>query len=232
MTGTADRHSSGAATRARRWATPEDGAGVLVRARQRGALVRARPGFRRRDRARASVPWSSGPLPGSSRHGRRRRRARWPCACCSTSSRATSGAARRAPFPATLRARGGGAAIARRPRPRAAAEPRLFLYLPFEHSEDLADQERCVALMRALGDAEHARLRAAPPRRDRPLRPLPASQCDPRPYQQRGGGRVPDPARLVVLIRCLWPGRPKRGAGARRRRTGNTRLRPCARAGT
>jgi len=31
---------------------------------------------------------------------------------------------------------------------------RLFVYLPFEHSEDLADQERSVALFRALGNAE------------------------------------------------------------------------------
>ena len=31
---------------------------------------------------------------------------------------------------------------------------RPFLYLPFEHSEDLADQERCVALMRDLDDTE------------------------------------------------------------------------------
>lgn len=31
---------------------------------------------------------------------------------------------------------------------------RLFLYLPFEHSEDLADQERCVRLMAELGDPE------------------------------------------------------------------------------
>ncbi|MEZ4380175.1 MAG: DUF924 family protein [Nannocystaceae bacterium] len=30
---------------------------------------------------------------------------------------------------------------------------RLFLYLPLEHSESLADQERCVALMAALGNA-------------------------------------------------------------------------------
>ena len=29
---------------------------------------------------------------------------------------------------------------------------KVFLYLPFEHSEALADQDRCVALMRALGD--------------------------------------------------------------------------------
>jgi uncharacterized protein (DUF924 family) len=31
---------------------------------------------------------------------------------------------------------------------------RTFFYLPFEHSEDLADQERCVALNRAHGDAD------------------------------------------------------------------------------
>lgn len=31
---------------------------------------------------------------------------------------------------------------------------KVFLYLPLEHSEDLADQERCVALFEALGDAE------------------------------------------------------------------------------
>ncbi len=31
---------------------------------------------------------------------------------------------------------------------------RLFLYLPFEHSEDLADQDRSVELISGLGDAE------------------------------------------------------------------------------
>jgi uncharacterized protein (DUF924 family) len=31
---------------------------------------------------------------------------------------------------------------------------RSFFYLPFEHSENLADQERCVALSRATGDAD------------------------------------------------------------------------------
>jgi uncharacterized protein (DUF924 family) len=30
----------------------------------------------------------------------------------------------------------------------------LFFYLPFEHSEDLADHERCVALCRNSGDAD------------------------------------------------------------------------------
>ena len=31
---------------------------------------------------------------------------------------------------------------------------RRFFYMPFMHSEDLADQERCVALIRASGDTE------------------------------------------------------------------------------
>jgi uncharacterized protein (DUF924 family) len=31
---------------------------------------------------------------------------------------------------------------------------RGFFYLPLMHSEDLADQERCVALYRAMGDRE------------------------------------------------------------------------------
>jgi uncharacterized protein (DUF924 family) len=34
------------------------------------------------------------------------------------------------------------------------AAERMFFYLPFEHSEKLSDQERCVALNRATGDAE------------------------------------------------------------------------------
>ena len=32
---------------------------------------------------------------------------------------------------------------------------RIFFYLPFEHSEDLADQDRVVALCEALGDANY-----------------------------------------------------------------------------
>ncbi len=34
-------------------------------------------------------------------------------------------------------------------------DERLFLYLPFEHSEDGADQERAVALISALGNAQY-----------------------------------------------------------------------------
>ena len=37
------------------------------------------------------------------------------------------------------------------------ADRRVFLYLPFEHSEALADQERSVELTAALGDEEYAR---------------------------------------------------------------------------
>ncbi|MFZ5636481.1 MAG: DUF924 family protein [Pseudomonadota bacterium] len=32
---------------------------------------------------------------------------------------------------------------------------RVFFYLPFEHSEDLADQDRCVALVAGMGDANY-----------------------------------------------------------------------------
>jgi uncharacterized protein (DUF924 family) len=34
------------------------------------------------------------------------------------------------------------------------AERRMFLYMPFEHSEDLADQDRACALFGALGNAD------------------------------------------------------------------------------
>lgn len=40
-------------------------------------------------------------------------------------------------------------------------DERLFLYLPFEHTEDLADQERAVALIGALGDDEYTRYAVA-----------------------------------------------------------------------
>jgi uncharacterized protein (DUF924 family) len=34
-------------------------------------------------------------------------------------------------------------------------ELRNFFYLPFEHSEDIADQERCISFNKAAGDAEN-----------------------------------------------------------------------------
>jgi len=45
-------------------------------------------------------------------------------------------------------------AIARGFDRRVAVPERAFFYLPFEHSESLADQDRCVALNRASGDAD------------------------------------------------------------------------------
>lgn len=35
------------------------------------------------------------------------------------------------------------------------ADMRTFFYLPFEHSEDMADQERALALYKAAGDADN-----------------------------------------------------------------------------
>ena len=37
---------------------------------------------------------------------------------------------------------------------RSRGDERMFFYLPFEHSEAMADQERCCALFRALGNAD------------------------------------------------------------------------------
>ena len=37
---------------------------------------------------------------------------------------------------------------------KVAPELRQFFYLPFEHSEEMPDQERCLALFRATGNAE------------------------------------------------------------------------------
>lgn len=45
-------------------------------------------------------------------------------------------------------------AIARGYDRRVRKRDRQFFYLPFEHSESMPDQERCVALFRATGDAE------------------------------------------------------------------------------
>jgi uncharacterized protein (DUF924 family) len=36
-----------------------------------------------------------------------------------------------------------------------AGDMRSFFYLPFEHSEDIADQERCIALYKAAGDDDN-----------------------------------------------------------------------------
>jgi uncharacterized protein (DUF924 family) len=45
-------------------------------------------------------------------------------------------------------------AVARGDDVRIAMPERMFFYLPFEHSEEPADQQRCVELNRARGDAD------------------------------------------------------------------------------
>jgi uncharacterized protein (DUF924 family) len=50
-----------------------------------------------------------------------------------------------------------GRAIARGFDQQIAMPARAFFYLPFEHSEDLADQNRAVVLMRETGDADHVK---------------------------------------------------------------------------
>jgi uncharacterized protein (DUF924 family) len=49
------------------------------------------------------------------------------------------------------------AAIARGLDEKVPAERRVFFYLPFEHSEALADQQRCIELTATLGDEEYTR---------------------------------------------------------------------------
>ncbi|HEY8248446.1 MAG TPA: DUF924 family protein [Hyphomicrobium sp.] len=48
-------------------------------------------------------------------------------------------------------------AIARGLDAQVPADRRVLFYLPFEHSEVVADQQRCIELIASLGDAEYAR---------------------------------------------------------------------------
>lgn len=52
-------------------------------------------------------------------------------------------------------------AVERRFDAALAAEPRVFVYMPFEHSEGAADQAESVRLISALGDAEYTRFAIA-----------------------------------------------------------------------
>jgi uncharacterized protein (DUF924 family) len=69
------------------------------------------------------------------------------------------------------------------------AELSLFLYLPFAHSESLADQERSVALVQRLGRPNLSPRRKAP-RHHPSLRPLPAPQLYHRAQHDRGGAAI------------------------------------------
>ena len=87
--------------------------------------------------------------------GRRRPRARSRSSSFSISFRATCSADRRATYETDAVAR----AVADRALERGfdrevPQQERQFFYLPFMHSEILADQERCLELARGLGDDE------------------------------------------------------------------------------
>ena len=78
---------------------------------------------------------------------------------------------------------------------------RGFFYLPFEHSENLADQERGIALYKAAGDADGLKWAEIARRYHPPLRPLPAPQRGARPRQHAGGTEVPRRRRVRRLAR-------------------------------
>ncbi len=90
----------------------------------------------------------------------------------------------------------------------------MFFYLPFEHSEAMADQERCCALFRAHGQRRPAALGRAARRHHPPLRPLPASQRRARPHHHAGRKKLSRQRRLRRLIcrslekQCGELGRP------------------------
>ena len=124
---------------------------VLARGRPR-PLVRQGADVRPRVPRTLPVAARGGGTRRTRRTGWRRRKARSRWCCCSTSSRATPSAARRACTP-PMRWR------ARSPTPPSTPATtgrwtglQVFFYLPFGHSEDLADQERSVALNRRLGE--------------------------------------------------------------------------------
>ena len=88
---------------------------------------------------------------------------------------------------------------------------RWFLYLPFEHAEDPAMQQRSIALFTRLadetGDARAARMGGEARGDHSPLRPLSASQRDPRPRVDARGNRFPRRAGIAVLARDRSPAR-------------------------
>ena len=88
--------------------------------------------------------------------GSKAHKARLRCLFCSTSSRAICSAVTRELSPPILwHAPSRLAPLSEASTVRFLPDLRSFFYLPFEHSEDLADQERGIAFYKALGDAEN-----------------------------------------------------------------------------
>ena len=146
--------------------------GVLA-GRRAQALVHARRGLRRRTSA-GDFSRPTRPAPGaSSTPGATRLKARSRSSSCSINSRATCSADKARAFDTDPLARAAaGRALARGDDRRVDASMRGFFFLPFMHSEDLADQERC---RRALPGGQRCRwteIRAGSRRYHPPLRTL------------------------------------------------------------
>ena len=80
-----------------------------------------------------------------------------------------------------------------------AENERQFFFLPFMHSEDPVDQQRCVELYRAVGDDDGPEIRARARRHHPPLRPLSAPQSHARPRNHARGADLPRRRRLQGL---------------------------------
>ena len=91
---------------------------------------------------------------------------------------------------------------------------RGFFYLPFEHSEDIADQERGLALYKAGRRRRRAEMGGTACRHHPPLRPFPASQRGARPRRPRRRSRRFSTRRVcgvmaLSVIAGLSPGHPR-----------------------
>ena len=166
----------------------EAGPEALVQEGRRPSTTRSASAF-----SRPTKP----PPPASLPTGSRAPKARWRCSSCSTSFRATCFAATRAPLPPTRwRAPSRPAPSSRGFDGQVPNEMRGFFYLPFEHSEDLADQERCVALLQGDRRCRRSEMGGNSRRHHPPLRPvsrtaMPCSAAATTPEEQAfldGGG--------------------------------------------
>ncbi len=91
-------------------------------------------------------------------------------------------------------------AIARGADRRIEAALLEFLYMPFMHSEHLADQLRCVELFRKTGNADNLRICRGSCRHHPPVRALSASQSHPGPHHDAGGTGLSRQWRIFRLM--------------------------------
>ena len=90
-------------------------------------------------------------------------------------------------------------------------ERRGFLYMPFQHSEELRDQRQSLLLFTALGNAEQLGYRPQALRGDRALRPLPAPQrgLGPQADRDRAGGGRGGALVMALVVRFRRVSKPR-----------------------